>query len=93
MFIRNLSALMDVPEDLIDIGPVPGRGAGVRRLTIGTPDLHSDPATVWAQRIAPLAMPGAVLTSVRIGRPGAAHTAPRRRPPREHRRSHHPRGR
>ncbi|MET8145677.1 hypothetical protein ABZU32_35700 [Sphaerisporangium sp. NPDC005288] len=70
--IRALSALMDVPEDQIGIGPVPGRGASMRRLTIGTPDMHADPATVWAQQIAPTAMPGAVLTSVRIGRP--AHT-------------------
>jgi hypothetical protein len=70
--LRALSALMDVPEEQISIGPVPGRGASVRLLTIGTPELAGDPATVWAQRIAPAAMPGAVLTSVRVGRPGAA---------------------
>ncbi|WP_119931815.1 hypothetical protein [Bailinhaonella thermotolerans] len=68
--IRRLSALMDIPEEEIGIGPVPGRGAGLRRLTIGTADQHQDPATVWAQRIAPAAMPGAVLTGVRVGRPG-----------------------
>jgi len=74
--IRNLSALMDIPEDLIDIGPVPGRGAGVRRLTVGMPDDGAeDLETVWAKRIAPAAMPGAVLTGVRVGRPGAGHTA------------------
>ncbi|WP_068929326.1 hypothetical protein [Planobispora rosea] len=67
--IRRLSALMDVPEDLISITPVPGRGAGVRRLTIGRPE-EGDPAAMWARRIAPAAMPGAVLTGVRIGRPG-----------------------
>ncbi|MBG0819086.1 hypothetical protein [Planomonospora sp. ID82291] len=72
--IRNLSALMDIPEDAISIGPVPGRGAGVRRLTIGRPE-EGDPATVWAQRIAPGAMPGTVLTGVRIGRPGATTTS------------------
>lgn len=69
--VRDLSALTDVPEDQIDIRGVPGRGASVRQLTIGTPDIGRDPATVWAQRIAPVAMPGAVLTSVRVGRPGA----------------------
>ncbi|MGI5493902.1 hypothetical protein [Microtetraspora malaysiensis] len=68
--IRRLSAVMDIPEDLIEIGAVPGRGAGVRRLTVGQPDAEADPATVWAQRIAPAAMPGAVLTGIRVGRPG-----------------------
>ncbi|MFE3454999.1 hypothetical protein ACFXJ8_39355 [Nonomuraea sp. NPDC059194] len=72
--IKRLSALMDVPEEAITIGPVPGRGASVRLLTVGKPDEASDPATVWAQRIAPTAMPGAVLTGVRVGRPGAGHT-------------------
>ncbi|RVX39122.1 hypothetical protein EDD27_1465 [Nonomuraea polychroma] len=73
--IRNLSAAMDIPEDLITIGPVPGRGAGVRLLTIGNPEESEDLATVWDKRIAPAAMPGAVLTSVRAGRPGGAgHT-------------------
>ncbi|WP_214415642.1 hypothetical protein [Sphaerisporangium fuscum] len=74
--VKHLSALMDIPEEDITIGPVPGRGASVRRLTIGTPEQDSDPTTVWAQRIAPVAMPGAVLTSVRVGRPSATPTAP-----------------
>ncbi|CNF62682.1 Uncharacterised protein [Mycobacterium tuberculosis] len=72
--VRRLSALLDWPEDQISITAVPGRGAGVRRLTIGTADAadaDADPATVWAERIAPLAMPGAVLTEVRIGTPAA----------------------
>jgi hypothetical protein len=70
--IKDLSALMDVPEDDITIGPVPGRGAGVRRLTIGHADTTAgkDPATVWAEQIAPVAMPGVVLTGIRVGRPG-----------------------
>lgn len=67
--VRRLSALMDIPEELIKIGPVPGRGAGVRHLTIGNAETERDPATVWAQRIAPAAMPGAVLTGIRVGRP------------------------
>ncbi|MFI6512145.1 hypothetical protein ACIBCT_31470 [Streptosporangium sp. NPDC050855] len=70
--IKHLSALMDIPEEEIDIGAVPGRGAGVRRLTIGQPD--DDLATVWTKRIAPAAMPGTVLAGVRVGRPGASHT-------------------
>jgi hypothetical protein len=70
--IRHLSALLDLPEDQIAITPVPGRGAGVRRLSVGKTktDAGADPATVWAERIAPMAMPGAVLTSVRVGKPG-----------------------
>ncbi|MEV7011949.1 hypothetical protein [Streptosporangium sp. NPDC051022] len=70
--VKRLSALMDVPEDQIVVGPVPGRGAAVRRLTIGRADEQADPATIWAQRIAPVAMPGTVLTGVRVGRVGAA---------------------
>ncbi|WP_433250425.1 hypothetical protein ACQPYK_04135 [Streptosporangium sp. CA-135522] len=70
--IRHLSALMDIPEDEITITSVPGRGAGVRRLTIGRPD--DDLATIWAKHIAPAAMSGAVLTGVRVGRPGADYT-------------------
>ncbi|MGI5273128.1 hypothetical protein ACQEUU_37740 [Nonomuraea sp. CA-218870] len=66
--VKALSALLDVPEDLIDVAPVPGRGASYRLLTIGRPEDH-DPASEWARRIAPAAMPGAVLTGVRIGRP------------------------
>lgn len=72
--VKDLSALMDIPEDLISIGPVPGRGAGVRLLIIGQADEKTDPATVWAARIAPAAMPGSVLTGVRIGRPGTTPT-------------------
>lgn len=72
--IKSLSALMDIPEEDIAISGVPGRGAGVRRLTIGSADETEDLATVWAKRIAPAAMPGAVLTGVRVGRPNASRT-------------------
>lgn len=72
--VRQLSALMDVPEDTIRITPEPGRGASVRRLTIGRA-AADDPAAVWAQQVAPAAMPGAVLTGVRFGpAPGAEQT-------------------
>lgn len=72
--VKDLSALMDIPEDQISIGPVPGRGAGVRLLTIGQAAQTADPATVWAQRIAPAAMPGSVLTGIRVGRPDTTPT-------------------
>ncbi|GAA0970582.1 MULTISPECIES: hypothetical protein [Actinocorallia] len=68
--IRRLSALMDIPEDLIKVSPVPGRGAGVRRLSIGAAEKAADPAALWTSRIAPKGMPGAVLTGINInGRP------------------------
>ncbi|MET8866553.1 hypothetical protein ABZW11_26745 [Nonomuraea sp. NPDC004580] len=69
--IKSLSALMDVPEEDIAIGGVPGRGAGVRLLTIGREGGDDDLATAWSTRIAPAAMPGAILTGVRVGRPMA----------------------
>ncbi|YCK35194.1 hypothetical protein ACNF49_14225 [Actinomadura sp. ATCC 39365] len=70
--IRRLSALMDVPEDEIAIGPVPGRGAGVRQLKVGDPDETDDLATRWAKHVAPKGMPGTVLTEIQIGTPGGA---------------------
>ncbi|GAA3172308.1 hypothetical protein [Nonomuraea roseoviolacea] len=70
--VKDLSAAMNIPEDLIKIGPVPGRGASVRLLKVGQQEEDRDPASVWASRIAPLAMPGTVLTSVRSGRPAAS---------------------
>jgi hypothetical protein len=62
----RLSAYVDLPEDLIEIGPVPGRGAGVRLLVMGPrpeaaaaekPASDDDP---WKQ-IAATAMPGVQL--------------------------------
>lgn len=69
--VKSLSALMDVPEEDIAIGGVPGRGAGVRLLTIGQESGDEDLATAWSTHIAPAAMPGAILTGVRVGRPMA----------------------
>jgi hypothetical protein len=69
---RRLSALMDVPQDLITIGPVPGRGASVQLLTVGSPDDALDAHSVWATRIAPLAMPGATITAINFGRMSTA---------------------
>jgi hypothetical protein len=65
--VRHLSALMDVPEDLITVGPVRGRGASVRQLTVGHPPADNDPVAVWTQRIAPLAMPGSTITGITFG--------------------------
>ncbi|MFD5415230.1 hypothetical protein [Streptomyces nojiriensis] len=63
----GLSAELDLPEELIDIGPVPGRGAGVRLLVLGqrpVAEAEAGPgdsdAEVWAQ-IAATAMPGVEL--------------------------------
>lgn len=74
--VRDLSALTDIPEDEISIAPVAGRGAGVRLLTMGKPDQGKDDLTkVWAERIAPKAMPGTRLVGVRVGKPAVAKQA------------------
>jgi hypothetical protein len=65
----RLSANLEVPEELIEIGPVPGRGAGVRLLVVGQrpkPPEEEEKKTsgsdeeVWAE-IAATAMPGVEL--------------------------------
>ncbi|MFE7113104.1 hypothetical protein ACFU98_42560 [Streptomyces sp. NPDC057575] len=64
--VAGLSALLDLPEHLIEIGPVPGRGAGVRLLVLGERPQPVDAekgdsdAEVWAE-IAATAMPGVEL--------------------------------
>jgi hypothetical protein len=74
--IKDLSALTDIPEDDISIGPVPGRGAGVRLLTMGKPDPEKDDLKkIWAEKIAPKAMPGTKLVAVRVGKPAVARQA------------------
>ncbi|MFD8463297.1 hypothetical protein [Streptomyces antimycoticus] len=57
--ITRLSALMDLPEELISIDPIPGRGAGLRMLTIGKKREAS--ADTWTE-IARTALPGVELT-------------------------------
>lgn len=65
---EDLSAYLDMPEDLIEIGPVPGRGAGVRLLVLGVRPQPAEPeqadvdadAALWAE-IAAAAMPGVEL--------------------------------
>ncbi|MEU8870282.1 hypothetical protein AB0D24_03805 [Streptomyces javensis] len=57
--IMRLSALMDLPEELISIDPIPGRGAGLRMLTIGKKREAS--ADTWTE-IARTALPGVELT-------------------------------
>ncbi|MFB6755498.1 hypothetical protein ACFCX6_31800 [Streptomyces sp. NPDC056353] len=64
----RLSAYLDVPEELIEIGPVPGRGAGVRLLVVGQRPKPAEEEKktsgsdeeVWAE-IAATAMPGVEL--------------------------------
>ncbi|MEU1895753.1 hypothetical protein [Streptomyces pristinaespiralis] len=67
----RLSALMDVSEELVEIAPVPGRGAGVRLLIVGQrPQTAGAEAKTtgtdeerWAE-IAATAMPGVELVEV-----------------------------
>lgn len=62
----GLSAELDIPEDLIEVGPVPGRGAGVCLLILGQrpepaeAEQGDSDAQVWAE-IAATAMPGVEL--------------------------------
>ncbi|MFF4347868.1 hypothetical protein [Streptomyces sp. NPDC001530] len=62
--LAHLSALMDVPEDLISITAVPGRGAGVKRLTVGQAPTATDPESAWAEHIAAQVLPGTQLLKV-----------------------------
>lgn len=56
--ITRLSALMDIPEELISIDPIPGRGAGLRMLTVGKK--REAPADTWTE-ISRSALPGVEL--------------------------------
>ncbi|MDW6061346.1 hypothetical protein SAZ11_29180 [Streptomyces sp. FXJ1.4098] len=56
--ITRLSALMDRPEELISIDPIPGRGAGLRMLTVGKK--REAPADTWTE-ISRSALPGVEL--------------------------------
>lgn len=67
---EHLSAHLDMPQELIEIGPVPGRGAGVCLLIIGprpkpgpeetVTDTRDEDREIWAE-IAKGAMPGVEL--------------------------------
>ncbi|MFF4346783.1 hypothetical protein [Streptomyces sp. NPDC001530] len=66
----GLSALMDIPAELIKISPVKGRGAGRRQLTVASPEgasQHADVHQAWAGLVAPKAMPGSILVKIRRG--------------------------
>lgn len=66
--VPRLSALMDIEEELFAVGPVKGRGAGYRRLRVGAVAAGpEDFAELWAQKIAPTAMPGTTVIAVRAG--------------------------
>ncbi|MFI7278561.1 hypothetical protein [Streptomyces sp. NPDC049879] len=64
--VARLSALTDIPAGLIALGDVPGSGAGRRQIRVGT-SAPADFAGLWAQRIAPRAMPGTTVTAIRYG--------------------------
>ncbi|MFB7896095.1 hypothetical protein ACFC1B_07170 [Streptomyces xiamenensis] len=64
--VPKLSALTDIPEELIAIGPVPGSGSGRRRITVGTSGPQSF-EELWARNIAPAAMPGTTVVQIRAG--------------------------
>ncbi|MEV5982836.1 hypothetical protein [Streptomyces sp. NPDC052114] len=63
--IKRLSALMNVPEQLLEVQAIPGYGAGFAMLLIG-PKPEEDPAPdadVWAE-IGRSALPGVTLTEI-----------------------------
>ncbi|MDW8805518.1 hypothetical protein P1P68_12195 [Streptomyces scabiei] len=63
--IKRLSALMNVPEQLLEIQDIPGHGAGFAMLLIG-PKPEAAPAAdedVWAE-IGRSALPGVILTEI-----------------------------
>ncbi|MFG2904018.1 hypothetical protein ACGF13_02955 [Kitasatospora sp. NPDC048286] len=63
----RLSALIDWDEEEITVTKMPGRGAGVRRLTVGhAPQDAADMYAHWTQHIAPKGMPGTTITGIRI---------------------------
>ncbi|MFJ1601532.1 hypothetical protein [Streptomyces sp. NPDC088261] len=65
--IKRLSALMNVPEELLEMQAIPGHGAGVAMLLIGPkPEAEVAPAAdedVWAE-IGRSALPGVTLTEI-----------------------------
>ncbi|MFJ1796535.1 hypothetical protein [Kitasatospora griseola] len=66
--ITALSARLDWDEEQITVSKVPGRGAGVRLLTVGTaPQAEvTDPFEYWVKHIAPKGMPGTTITGIRV---------------------------
>ncbi|MCZ0204701.1 hypothetical protein OZK63_04645 [Streptomyces sp. UMAF16] len=63
--IKRLSALMNVPEQLLEIEPIPGHGAGFAMLLIG-PKPEAAPVAdedVWVE-IGRSALPGVTLTEI-----------------------------
>lgn len=69
--LAALSALTDIPVDLITILPVPGSGTGRMALTVRPAAAPSatgtDLQSAWAAHIATKAMPGAVITRITRG--------------------------
>ncbi|GAA1554070.1 hypothetical protein [Streptomyces globosus] len=65
--IKRLSALMNVPEELLAVEPIPGHGAGVAMLLIGPapepPPTAAPDEDVWSQ-ISRSALPGVTLVEI-----------------------------
>ncbi|MFF3071030.1 hypothetical protein [Kitasatospora sp. NPDC057936] len=65
--LTALSALLDWDEEEITVAKMSGRGAGVRRLTVGrAPQQAADLYAHWAKNIAPKGMPGTTITDIRV---------------------------
>ncbi|MEV6133198.1 hypothetical protein AB0M05_41470 [Streptomyces violaceusniger] len=58
----HLSARADIPEELIHIDPIPGRGASFKQLVLGTPP--TDPQQEWIKRVGSV-LPGTRLLKIR----------------------------
>ncbi|WP_424893442.1 hypothetical protein [Streptomyces sp. XH2] len=64
-----LSALTNIPPEMIRIDPVPGCGTGRKALVVssGPVETGTDIETLWDTHVAQLAMPGAKIVAVRRG--------------------------
>lgn len=69
--VTKLSALFNIPPELISVGPVPGSGTGRKQLTVSSGQAAgvttADIYALWATHVAPQAMPGSVVTAIRHG--------------------------
>ncbi|MFB7675273.1 hypothetical protein ACFC26_28065 [Kitasatospora purpeofusca] len=71
--IAAISAITNIPEELISITAVPGHGAGRRQLVVSDRTENAggleqmDPFTRWDRTIAPVAMPHSRLIAIRRG--------------------------
>ncbi|WP_371484844.1 hypothetical protein [Kitasatospora sp. NBC_00315] len=84
--ISAISAITNIPEELISITAVPGHGAGRRQLTVTqstgaeAAEAEMDPFTRWDKTIAPGAMPHSQLIAIRRGNTKTGEMEERLRP-------------